>query len=74
MDECVEYLEKLLVEISNAKNKGQTGLFKMNEKIDKKTSNYILRYFESSKFYDIEMRKCNSCKIPSWDILIYFLP
>jgi hypothetical protein len=66
-----QYLEKILKEIDAAKLDGDTGVYRINEKISNDVAHYVRDYLIGNTKYRIEFRKCPSCT-RTWDIMIIF--
>lgn len=66
-----KYLQSVLNEIERLKQKGVHTLYRINDKIADETAIYVKNYIQKQQGYQIEIKKCMSCK-KTWDIIIFF--
>lgn len=66
-----EYLQGILAEIETARGKKSRGIFRINARIPDSYAQRIKKHFAGNPHYDVELRKCKTCR-KTWDILIYF--
>ena len=65
------YLDSILAKIDTARAKNKPGIYLMNAKIPDNTAKFLVRYFTGSYAYEVDAKKCMSCK-GTWDIMITF--
>jgi len=67
-----EYLASIIPQVEQKKLDGKRGLFKVGERIDFNTANYVRDYFKNNTNYDVDVHSCGGCKSKVWDIVILF--
>ena len=66
------YLESILAEIERTRERGGTGVYRINEKVSDELPLYVKAYFENKAGYTAEIKKCKSC-LNTWDVMIFFM-
>ena len=73
MDNKEEYLERLLVDLKAKEEQGAKGLFRIGERINHNTADYVKNYFSGKPEYRIDVHSCGGCRGSIWDIVIWFI-
>lgn len=67
-----EYLKSLLSELDRKKEQNAKGLFRIGERINHNTADYVRNYFKENQDYRVDIHSCSGCKSAIWDIVILF--